>query len=108
VRRAAKRDANEAAIVDALERVGCSVARLNDPGVPDLLVARHGSMWLLEVKMPAGSKGGTAGRELTPEQRRWWASWRGPQPHVVRSIEEALTVVGVNVNNAAVRGGAVL
>ncbi len=108
MRRAAKRDANEAAIVAALERCGCSVARLNEPGVPDLLVARHGAMWLIEVKMPAGAKGGTSGRELTPEQRRWWAAWRGPQPHVARSIEEALAIVGVNVSNAAVRGGAVL
>lgn len=108
MRRAAKRDANEAAIVTALERVGCSVARLNDPGVPDLLVARHGAMWLLEVKMPAGSKGGTSGRELTDEQRRWWAAWRGPVPVIVRSVEEALAVVGVNVSAPVRRGGACL
>jgi len=35
---AAKRDANEGLIVDALRGVGAVVVRLSSPGLPDLLV----------------------------------------------------------------------
>ena len=54
MRRAAKRDANEAAIVAALERIGCVVRRVNQDGLPDLLVARGGVWMPIEVKEPKG------------------------------------------------------
>ena len=50
MRRAAKRDANEPEIIKALEAAGCRVWQLNQEGVPDLLVVRHGQITLLEVK----------------------------------------------------------
>lgn len=76
-----RRDAIEAEIVQELERVGASVKRLGGTGNPDLLV-RFGAKWLpLEVK--SGKRG-----RLTRNQ--WGLEWP-----VVRSVEEALTAIGV-------------
>jgi len=50
VRLAAKRDDNEQRIIDALEAAGCRVWRINQAGLPDLLVVRAGMIYLLEVK----------------------------------------------------------
>ena len=86
MRRAARRDLNERAIVMALEKAGCSVIRISQPGVPDLLVGRYGRNMLLEVK----SRDGT----LTEDQEQWHARWRG-QVAIVRDELEALRVVGV-------------
>ncbi len=50
----AKRDANEAAIVKALKQVGASVARISEPGMPDLIVWYRGRITLLEIKTRLG------------------------------------------------------
>ena len=103
---AKQRDKNEKPIVDVLLAVGASVTRLNEAGVPDLLVgfeAFAGFMspyrrtLLLEVKGPLGPKGGTSHRNLTPAQERWWANWKGDTIIIVRSPEEALRAIGLNV-----------
>lgn len=98
MRCAAKRDDNEADIVSALETVGASVQRLNDPGCPDLLVAFRGALMLLEVKQPKRKDGRgqtrSTGTELTPAQQRWWLAWKGPPPEIVRTMDEALRAVG--------------
>lgn len=86
MRTAAKRDGNESEIVAALEGVGCSVTRLSQKGVPDLLVARQGVNFLIEVKEPKG--------KLTEDQETFIWNWKGSVA-VVRSVEEALEVVGL-------------
>lgn len=93
-RHAAKRDANEAAIVEALEQCGASVVRLSEKGCPDLLAGVIGSdgfqtrrMVLLEVKSHKG--------QLTYDQQVWRARWRGPAPITVRSVTEALAAIGI-------------
>lgn len=101
MRRARARDANEREIVTALRAAGASVTRLDDAGVPDLLVGYHGRTWLLEVKLPLGPRGGMPERrdheggrgDLTASQVVWWDSWRGAHAVVVRSIVEALAVI---------------
>jgi hypothetical protein len=89
MRRAARRDDNEQAIVEALEAMGCSVDRLNGVGTPDLLVGLCGrlgrSLLLLEVKGYAG--------QLTDDQIAWHRRWKGPPPVIVRSVEDAIAVV---------------
>jgi hypothetical protein len=55
-RRNPRRDANEPAIVEYLQRAGCVVCRISSKGVPDLLVGYRGTWLLLEVKMPKGRK----------------------------------------------------
>ena len=80
MRRAARRDDSEAAIVEHLRAIGYSVQQLSDPDVPDLLVARAGRMWLLECKSDGGG--------LRPGQREWIQRWPAPVG-VVRSPAEA-------------------
>lgn len=94
-RRAARIDANQPAIIEALEAHRCSVKSLAEvgDGCPDLLVW---SPWtrsheLLEVK--DGAKPPSA-RKLTDDQVKFHAKWGGPI-HVVTSVDEALRAVGV-------------
>lgn len=98
MRRAAKVDANHAAIVRALSDVGCGVVDLSavGGGVPDLLVHPPGyphceRMVLLEIK--DGSKPPSA-RKLTPAQEKFHAGWKGLL-RVVTTVDEALAAVGV-------------
>ena len=96
---AKKRDANEWAIVAALEAVGANVTRLDTTGVPDLLVAFRSRTYLLEVKDPAQAKkayrGGAGRQALTPAQVKWWGlPWSGDDRKVVETVEEALAAIG--------------
>jgi hypothetical protein len=94
MRRAAKVDANQAAIVQALRQTGCSVLSLAPigQGCPDLLVGRGGT-WgmnlLLEVK--DGDKSASR-RALTEDQAGFLEQWHGPLA-VVTTVEEALAAV---------------
>lgn len=90
-RRAAKVDANQSQIVDALRRMGCTVQPLHDvgQGCPDLLVGCAGINLLLEVK--DGDKPPSA-RKLTMDQVIWHDEWRG-QVQVVKSVEHAVRIV---------------
>ncbi|MBV8760125.1 MAG: hypothetical protein JO257_22730 [Deltaproteobacteria bacterium] len=102
------RDGNEPGIVDALRSVGATVCRLNESGIPDLLVGFRGGMYLLEVKRPLGARGGLpehreheGGRgDMTEAQVRWWEAWRGPAPAIVRTPAEALAAIGADVKEA--------
>lgn len=82
----AKRDANEPAIVDALEAIGVTVHRLSHPGLPDLLTfhPREG-IRLVEVKTEQG--------RLTEAQKKTACS---SLPFcIVRNVAEALALFGV-------------
>ncbi len=93
MRRAARTDGNHAVIVQALEKAYCSVQSLAaiGHGCPDLLVARNGRNYLLEIK--DGSKVPSA-RKLTKDQSIWHITWRG-QVAIVESVEQALAAVGI-------------
>lgn len=109
--RARMRDANEPEIVKALEAAGATVTRLNEAGVPDLLVGYKGKTSLLEVKRPvtktSGKTTGGATRPvnggngiLTEAQLKWWngdgkrPGWQGRPPAVVNNVAEALAAIG--------------
>lgn len=89
---ARKTDANQAAVVKALEAVKVFVeprlARVGG-GVPDLLCGYQGRTVLLEVK--DGRKPPSA-RRLTPEEQDWHERWirSGGELYVVASPEEAV------------------
>lgn len=85
-RHAAKRDKNESEIIDALKAVGAQVYPLSAKGVPDLLVAYRGSTFLLETK----SKGG----KLTADQQVFFEAWDGGVLAIVRSVDDALYIIG--------------
>lgn len=101
-----KRDENEPAIVAALVGLGAIVCRIENFGVPDLLVGYRGRTILLEVKNPDAlgkrkkpRKLGpddppeNAKNQLTPAQVEWWRTWSGGQAHVVETPEEAIAIV---------------
>ena len=94
MRRAARIDANQDAIVSALRAAGASVQSLAavGQGVPDLVVGIRGEDFFLECK--DGAKRPSA-RALTPDQRKWIDAWRGRPVVVVNSPDEALRAVGV-------------
>jgi hypothetical protein len=50
MRRAAKRDANEPAIIEVLRAAGYVVEQISGAGLPDLLVSKGGGVDVLEVK----------------------------------------------------------
>lgn len=91
MRRASKVDDNQAEIVNALRRIGCSVEVVSSvgKGVPDLLVGVNGLNLLFEVK---DGKKSASRQSLTPDQVIWHGDWRG-QVNVVNSVDKALAVV---------------
>lgn len=92
--RAARVDANQPEIVQALERVGCQVLHLHrvGGGCPDLLVkTRGGRLLLLEIK--DGSKRPSE-RGLNMLQKRFHEDWK-PCCRVVESVEDALREVAL-------------
>jgi hypothetical protein len=94
-RYAKQRDENEPEIVAALEAIGCTVHRLDQPC--DLLVGRGAKNILLEVKNPLKPKGD---QKLTDGQKKFEEGWRG-QFAVVKTPEEAIDVVQrLTVKNA--------
>lgn len=90
--RAAKVDANQKEIVEALRSIGATVQHLHAvaQGCPDLLVGRQGVNYLLEVK--DGNKPPSS-RKLTPDQVNWHSLWQGAVV-VVKSVDEAIAAVG--------------
>lgn len=88
MRRAAKVDASQAEIVEALRKMGCTVqslAKVGD-GCPDLLVGYMYANILMEVKEPA-VKG-----KLRRSQADWHKKWQGVVG-VVQTPEEAIQLV---------------
>lgn len=97
-RRAARVDANHAEIRDGLRALGVDVEDMSGLGAgrPDLLTWKYGRLVWLECKVP---KGGS----LTPAQEKWHASAKakGIPAFVVRSLDEALDVLGIQITRAA-------
>lgn len=91
MRRAAKVDANHSEIVAALRKIGATVTSTATVGrgFPDLAVGWRGMTLLLEIK--DGAKP-TSARQLTDDERKWHAEWRG-HADVVESVEQALRAV---------------
>lgn len=102
-RRAKRRDANEGDICDALEAVGAYVYRLDVP--LDLLVGFRGETYLIEVKLPLGPKGGSTDRRLTDDQAEFFRDWRGRPPVIVRTVDEGLAAIGLEVCSSAFHHG---
>ena len=97
-----KRDANAAAIADALVEAGCSVVDIGmvGDGVPDLLVGLGGATFLMEVKSLESNahraKGPVPYAEyLTDDQVAFLSTWRGCPVRIVTTPGEALAEVGM-------------
>ena len=87
MRRAAKQDSNQSAIIDRLRQCAVSVEIIGKP--VDLLICHRGETSLMEVKNPDGKD------TLTKAQVEFIARWPG-RVHIVRSVREAIdAVIGV-------------
>lgn len=98
MRRVARTDDNQTEIVEALRSIGASVTPTHQlgGGFPDIVVGYKGVNYLFEIK--DGSKPPSA-RKLTADERKWFESWCG-SAHVVESVTEALSIIGIkNVDN---------
>lgn len=91
MRRAAKVDANQAEIVQALRQIGATVQSLAavGNGCPDLLVGYRNRLFLLEIK--DGNKPPSA-QKLTPDQVEWHRVWQG-HVVVVNSVDSAIAAI---------------
>ncbi len=92
MRRAARIDANQPEIVQALRDVGGSVAitSMVGNGFPDIVVGYRGQNYLIEIK--DGAKPPSK-RKLTHDEQEWHDLWRGTV-HIANSIDEALAIIG--------------
>jgi hypothetical protein len=111
----AARDRNEPEIVDKLRKLGVTVFRMDQSGIPDLLIYFRGFQCFLEVKQAGAKKesredkrrsqyrppGMTANRLalLTPSQRNFVCDWPGAW-QIVMSFEEAWSFIHVLVFGA--------
>jgi hypothetical protein len=93
VRRRAKVDGNQSAIVAALRGYGCSVQHLHavGQGCPDLLIGspRGGKRRIGLVEVKDGDKVPSA-RKLTDDQVEFWHEWEGCPMALVTDVDSAL------------------
>lgn len=94
MRRAAKIDANQTQVVEALRAAGATVQSLAPvgQGVPDLLVGFQGKTLLMEVK---DGRKPPSQRQLTEDQLKWHGAWRGGPVAIVDGPDAALRMLGV-------------
>lgn len=94
--KAHKVDANQSAIVKALRQIpGVHVTVLSNvgAGVPDLLVAYQGILYLMEIKDPKKPS------PLTPDQLAYHAKILNVGKvtvHIVKTLVEALNILDIN------------
>ena len=92
MRYAARVDANQPEIVEALRKVGASVWVI---GLPvDLLVGFRGQTLLMEVKTVTGKRNPKPSKH-TQLQRDFMLSWSGGAVSTVTDVQGALRALGV-------------
>ncbi len=84
-------DDNQHLIIEALEKIGCSVRSLASlgHGIPDILVGLAGKNYLIEIK---NGENPLSKQKLTPDQEYFHSVWQG-QKAVVNNINDALDIV---------------
>ncbi|MEL7231861.1 MAG: hypothetical protein AAGJ85_05060 [Pseudomonadota bacterium] len=88
-RYAKKRDANEQEIVDIFVLLGFSVEQQDKP--VDLLLGYGGATYHVEVKDKDERKTiADRPKALTPDQSEFFRTWRGQQPVVICTADEAM------------------
>ena len=97
MRQAARVDANQGAIVQAVTQAGAKVLDLSrmGQGIPDLLVCYQGKLCLWELK--DGDKAPSK-RRLTPAERAWHDHWHDAPVLIINSVEEAIAALNSMVD----------
>ena len=94
-------DANQPEIVAAYRKAGATVQHLHSvgEGCPDLIIGFRGVDFWVEIigayKLKQFRKTGG----LSVGQVIWHRDWRGSPVHVVKSVDEALAVLGLMPGN---------
>ena len=100
------KDANHETIVREFMRSGADVVNLSTlgKGVPDILIGFAGFSQLVEIKLPAKA-GLKPSRKtlLSLRQKGWHNSWRGRSPVVIRTPEEAESLLDDMLSEASHR-----
>jgi hypothetical protein len=91
--KAARTDANQTEIVEAIRKTGASVAitSMVGGGFPDLVVGFRNKTFLFEVKDPSKPP---SQRQLTPAQQEFHKLWYG-HVKVIHIAEEAFKDMGL-------------
>ena len=91
-RYAARVDANQPEIVEALRGVGATVAHLHTlgNGVPDICAGYRGVNYLIEIK---DGRKPPSRQKLTKDEAAFFGDWRG-QVAIASSVDEALAIIG--------------
>jgi hypothetical protein len=91
LRTASRVDGNQAEIVRTLRAVGASVLHTHQlKNCFDILVGYRGRTFLMEIKDPAQPP---SGRQLTPGEAEFKATWRGSPYHIVHTPDEAIRII---------------
>ena len=92
MRRAGRVDDTQGPIVQALRKIGASVAITSGAGggLPDIIVGMNGINLLIEIK--SGDKAPSA-KKLTPAEAYFVANWKGRPVKIIESPEEAVNYV---------------
>jgi len=95
MRRAARVDANQNAIVSDLRKMGCSVAITSalGKGFPDIVVGWCGRNYLFEIKDP---KQPPSRRCLTADEEDFYIGWQG-QYAIILNAEQAMTIIKLEI-----------
>lgn len=97
MRKYGRLDDNHNEIVDFLRSIpGVTVQSLASVGggCPDMLIGYLGINWLAEVK---DGRKPPSRRQLTPAEHTWHEDWTG-QVEIVESVEDAATLLGIELN----------
>ena len=87
MRRAARKDRNHSEIDEALQQAGCSTLDISClTNCADLVVARNGRTWILEIK---DGELKPSARRLTEGEKKFANRWKGNR-YTVHSVAEAL------------------
>jgi hypothetical protein len=84
-RRYTRRDANEPELVAAAEALGATWQPLSIRGGPDGMIGVLGRVAFVENKVGKG--------KLRETQRKWHSWWKGPEVHVIRTVEDMVDLV---------------
>lgn len=100
----ARRDKNQKPIIEALREAGTFVIDLSGVGhgVPDLVVWTVKGWQVAEIKNPENAYGR---KGLTKRQKEWSTKSRGGPTYVIRSIDEALSLMFGEVEKLESFGG---
>ena len=99
MRTAARVDANQKEIVDALRRCGASVLITSQlKNCFDILVGYNGKDYIVEIK---DGKKPPSQRKLTKGEQKFADGWRGGKYHIIESADEAIEMLNKDTNRTS-------